>query len=261
MSDLKSSILATLQMYIECVKSASWAVIRNWPMLIGVIAAFFLFEVAVDKLVFFGHAGRFGAGILAAALISVYYLWLAEAASGNTITLKRLPAFDWGLFLSIISVSFILYIIWLVTSPYQMQNAASAAIINLLIIFLFNAIPESIYLHRSESIAAFSKAINFTKENWIEWYLPFLLLLLPIFLRSSDPIAVLLSFSTMLAPLLPATVIIYSWSGVAAQWVPAPLALLCGLVIGNWFMLFRGFLFQELDSGSRRRRMFLAKQR
>ena len=54
-------------------------------------------------------------------------------------------------------------------------------------------------------------------------------------------------------------------SGKATPWGPQfglvgiALGFALGVILGNWFMLFRAHLFNDLESGSRRRRIYQAK--
>lgn len=264
-SDLTLAIKATLEIYKECVINATRGLVQNWILLVGTVACLIVFSILLPVFGQFGRVGGFMLGLLFDALLALHYSWLSETVSKNKLRWRSLLEFDWGLFIAIISVSFILYIVWLVTFPFSQQPDARAAIIivQLLIVFLFNAIPESIYIHRSESIAAFSLAASFTKENWIEWYLPFVILLLPWIWIGGHPVEVLLTIS-MLSPLMPGVIIILGLSELlpnSAAIIGYYGFLVVGVSLSTWFMLFRGFLFKELSSGSRRRRIYLAKQR
>ena len=142
----------------------------------------------------------------------------------------------------------------------------------LLIFILLNPAPEVIYQVRHDSpLDVFKNAYEFVIENWIEWFLPIALLLLPL-VAAPDGIAsffrlsrragrgVGLDFAQILT--LPFT-IIESWLsylGIASN-VGGILGLLLTPVLAVCLLLFRGHLFASLSGSSRRQRQFTAKLR
>jgi hypothetical protein len=124
------------------------------------------------------------------------------------------------------------------------------------LVLIFNAVPEVIHQRRYDGLTALIYAANFTRANWIEWFLPLLVLVLPVLIiLPSYFLGVLASTE----PLLPALVIVHSWEPLG--YYAGSVMSLTGLVLGNWFMLFRAQLFNELDGGSRRRMVYRAKQK
>ena len=118
------------------------------------------------------------------------------------------------------------------------------------------------YIHRYESIHALGHAAQFTRENWIEWFLPLLLLLSPLFLFAPSLLAII--FLNSSSEFLPSIILVQAAPSLAAilglsgEWIGLVFSII-GVVLAHWFMFFRGFLFKDLESGSRRRRMFDAK--
>ena len=105
--------------------------------------------------------------------------------------------------------------------------------INLVLVVLFNAVPELIYLGHSGLVDLLSRSYQFIVANWIEWFPPNLLFLVGIELL---------------------------W------WLPlgdGMLPLIVRVALVSLFLYFamvvRGFLFIELDGSTRRARLFRHK--
>lgn len=253
---------ATGQMYWLSAVEATKSLRRNWIIIPASFAASVIFFVAYSLLGGIGFAGGLFIGLLQIALISLYYSWISETINREKLKLKDIVVFDYSLFSTTISVAFILFIAQFIIS--SLINGLGVdwimSILGLAILLLFNALPEVIYVHRYEGMYALGQAERFTRENWIEWYLPFVVLLAP--LIAINPIQVLDMLSGIDA-LLPAMPLVH----VAFLLFPpyGTGALLLGLLVGvsflNWFMLFRGVLFKELETGTRRQRIYRAKQR
>lgn len=260
MEDLNLIVKATLQMYLECAVQASKWLAKNWLVLLASVALFLLFTMSIRLFGGLGLAGGFLLGFISALLTAQYYSWLQSTVDKDRLRLEDFYQIDWPMFISVISVGFLLYLLhWVVSGiAAGMSDRSVILIFYLLIVFAFNAIPEVIYIKRLESVNAFGEALRFTKENWIEWYIPFIILLLPSLIFNPSPVSVLLQFA-LISPLFPGVMLIGAWSQLFRE-VPQ-LGLVIGFIIAHWYMIFRGFLFRDLEGGTRRRRIYLAKQK
>ena len=120
--------------------------------------------------------------------------------------------------------------------PVLAQAAGGGAIVlaaYLVILVLFNAVPELIYLGHHSTLELLSESYEFVTENWLELFAANLLLGLPIVLVIGLP-----------------------GSGLAGIVKIASLALFV-----YYAMVVRGFLFLELSGTSRRSRIFRHKAR
>lgn len=260
MSDsFSSQFLATLRTYATCGAKASRALARNWPIPAGGFLLYFLFILTAPFFTPFGMVGGMMIALIATAAISVFYGWLEEAIGGRTLKWSDYAEFDTARFWAFVSVSFILWIV-----PWFLQNLlagldAELAIrfVRVAIVFMFNALPETVYLRRYERLYAFKAALEFTQKNWIEWYGPFLLISLPWLISGSVTLTQLLESTDVL---LPVGMLLALPAQLFPQIPRVPLIVL-GVVAASWFLLFRGFLFLELESGSRRARAFREKFR
>lgn len=251
---------ATALIYADSVKLAAKGLVRNWPILLGSVALFYLFVFSSAFFSQFGFAGGMIAGLIQIAMLTYYYSWIAATVQKERLSFKDLVEFDYSLFFNIISVAFIFFIVQFLLQMLTQGMDADFLLmcVQLGLVLVFNAIPEVVYQHRIESTYALSEAARFTRDNWIEWYLPLLLVILPWLL--SNPNSVLLTLSSS-DPLLPPFIVM---KGVMISYstsvFSAALPVLA-LIVATWFMLFRGFLFQALASGSRRQRIYKSKQR
>jgi len=240
-----------LKTYSNAARLATKGLIRNWVLVLASIAAFILYQSTAQLFGRFGFAGGMVVGLANLLLLTLYYSWLSEVSDGGRLEVKELIKLDYSLFSGTINAAFIIYLATLLASyVFHGSNSALILILNLLIVLVFNALPESLYIQRYDGMGALSFAANFTRENWIEWYLPFVLLLTPfLYQLGSMPALIALSGST---PFLPASIIVLGATEVLVmfginQW----LGLLLGVILSNWFMLFRAELFRSLERGVR----------
>ena len=112
------------------------------------------------------------------------------------------------------------------------------ALIQVAVYILLNPAPELIYQTRSSGIGVISDSYNFVVENWLEWFLPNIVLTL-----AGYCIFNILSAISIGLP------------GVVQIFI---VAVGMGLCL-SYFMIFRGFLFAELHGSTRRSRAYRYK--
>lgn len=268
-TNLKLFFLATLFAIKDSAVEAFKDLLKNWIIIPGTILAFYLFSLIVPFFSALGIAGGFIAGFIYVALISMYYLWLSRTLRGEKLNWRDLKDFDQGLFWSFISVGFIFWILSYLFRPLgQMPDTLWAfGCFKLALFLLFNPIPEIVYIQRSESLYALKESFDFVKRNWIEWFIPLVILFSPLLIL--NPYFVLTSiaganpFTAAAEPLLP-PLLIFSLTRLTLDIQLGGLeviAIIFSLAITNWFMLFRGHFFQALESGTRRKRIYEMKNR
>jgi len=148
--------------------------------------------------------------------------------------LKGFSTYLWEL----VQISFILWI------PLQVLAMVLAStpnggliyfLIKIILYILLNPVPEFIYQTRSSGIELLSASYNFIVENWIEWFLPNIIItVVGYFLRNA------LSVVTLGLPGFVRLFIVNFGFGLCL----------------TYFMLFRGFLFAELHGTTRRSRVY-----
>ena len=148
--------------------------------------------------------------------------------------LKGFTVYLWEL----VQISFILWIpmrvLWIVLASTP-NGALIYLLIEITLYVLLNPVPEFIYQTRSSGIELLGASYNFIVENWVEWFLPNIMMTVAgyFFLNFLG----ILTFG--LPGLLQLFIIVFGF----------------GLCL-TYFMVFRGFLFAELYGTSRRSRLY-----
>jgi len=248
----KNLIKAALLVWRDCAMDALRQLGRSWIIIPASALAWVVFVLSAGIFGRFGLAGGLITGIIEILLLTLYYGWLAGALKREKCSLRQMIAPDWSLFSDILSVVFLVYLV-LLALRFVAQGANSyplLALAQLIIFFVFNAIPEVVYIHNYQSTSALAYSAKFIRDHCLEWYLPFLLIVLPWLAGSPEYLLRMLAEGS---PFLPFLTII---QGVVA-WMPEGghlAGLLLALSVTNWFMLFRGNLFKALESGAIRKK-------
>lgn len=245
-----------LKIYLDSAHDAFIRLKKSWIVLAGILVLIlgFLFVSSVARQL--GFLGGILLSIYQALAITFYLGWLRDSRQSQRVRLEDLKELDWGIFQSVISILFILWICdWvLVMLGTGMDSGWSRVILQLLIVVILNSIPETLYLANRDGMDAVQESFSFTTRNWIEWFLPYIVLLSPLLLMGGASLPLLLSQANLFFPAVNLiTVPSFLFPGLSILTIPM------GLVLAHWFMLFRGKLYQELDVGSRRQRMFKSK--
>jgi hypothetical protein len=234
---------ATLWMYQKALQQSFQCVAKNWVVSFAPVA----YSIGLSLVGFIvGPLGLIGGlllGLAAQACVSsgLYLVEnmvkLGEANFDDFI--KGFTVYLWELLL-------IAFILWI---PMRVAGMALASVPNGALIFglikialyiLLNPLPEFLYQTRTSGIELLTASYNFIVENWIEWFLPNVLMTVAGFY-------VLQALGIVTAGL----------PGFLQLFV---IALGFGLCL-TYFMVFRGFLFAELHGTTRRSRVFRYKSR
>lgn len=249
---------ATIAMYLDCARAATTGLIKNWKILPGVLALLVLFYFAAMIFGGMGIAGGFILGIIQIIMISYYYLWLDEIVSRNALTFQDMKEFDSGMFFRVLNILFVLFIINFLFIGVRHTSPNLIICIEFLLVILLNAAPELVYINKYDGFSAITESVGFIKNNWIEWFVPFLVMASPVLLFI--PLQAFLLFMARGVIMIPGFSIATVWL-IFDYWISLYIAVPLAVIAGNWFMLFRGFLFKELVSGSRRQRAFRSRVR
>lgn len=263
-SDLAVLARVTASLYRESAAKALRGLRVNWLVVPASIGAYFLYNAVSGVLPSFlpGMAGGLALGLFQAFLLSCYYSWLSSTVRNDRLGWGDLMRFDQELFFGVIGIGFLLFISDLVLSQLTAGMDAHVVLLcaQLFIAIVLNPIPEVLYTHRFDGTHAVSHSFKFVRDNWIEWFVPFVLFMAPFFLLGYGALGALGTL-TSTDPLLPAAAAVRPWFGLAlGGFGSIILAGIFGITVGTWFMLFRGHLFVALDTTSRRRRIFQGRQ-
>lgn len=263
MSESNLLVRATLALYRDAVRDASRALARN-PWIVALPPLYsILLSVVQGVAMSLGMLGGFLFFLVSAACVSSFLSVLAEAVAHERIRMAELGQ-TFGRYLSSIAgVLFLFWIIGLLLALITEQNPSLgwlAIAINLVLFFLCNPLPELVYQSMRDGMGLVDEAVQFMRENAVEWLLPVLVMFLPLF-----ALGVRETFLAMAS--VGATTALQLIELTLRVWLP-PLAgagqivlLILASVILCWIMLFRGFLFRSLAQSGRRQRIFSARMR
>jgi hypothetical protein len=218
-----------------------------------------------------GIAGGFLLGIINALLVGATLRLIEQSLSGaRALRLTDVTESFGQYFWDVIGVGFVL---WLPTMLLDMGMQANpygqfiSSAFLLLVFILLNPAPEAIYQVRHNSpLDVFKTSYEFVLEHWIEWFLPFAILILPMVL-SPGGLQEFFSLSGLVGRgaglnffqilMLPVTAIEgwLSYVGIDSEGQGIILLLLTP-PLAMAILLFRGHLFAALHGSSRRQRMF-----
>jgi hypothetical protein len=245
-----------VKIYMLAALDASQRIRGSWSAIVGLLALALGLLLINTVSVHLGILGGFLQSIYQAVAITYYLGWLRESSQFRRLRFSELKSFDWGLFQSVISILFILYLLqWGVVMLTTGMNAGWAfAILQMLVVVLLNSLPETLYLTRRDGMDGIQESFSFTTANWIEWYLPYLIILSPLLLMGGYSLPTILAQTHIFSPAL-AVISVPAILFPGLQVLVLPL----GLILSHWFMLFRAKLYQELEGGSRRQRIFKSR--
>ncbi|MBH0181486.1 MAG: hypothetical protein HP490_07385 [Nitrospira sp.] len=262
---------ATLHLYRQALQATWRSLMRSWVMVAALIGFALLFVGAARIVGPLGMIGGVLLGLVNALLVGATLRLIEQSLSAvRTIQFTDVTESFGHYFWDVIGVGFVL---WLPMMALDMSTQANpyggffSSAVMLLLFILLNAAPEVIYQIRHDSpLDVFKASYEFVLEHWIEWFLPFAILALPIVVSPSG-IQEFFNLSTGIGRgaglnffqlmLLPFTLIggWMSYIGLDpdAQWI---FLLLLTPLVATTALLFRGHLFALLRSSTRRQRMF-----
>jgi hypothetical protein len=269
-----NQLVAAFELYRQALRKTWQSLLRGWLTIVAVIAFLFLLFMAQQIAAPLGMAGGFLLGAVNALLVGMTLSLIEQGvAYGRPITIKDIFDSFGQYFWDVIGVGFVLWIPLMALDMGTQQNPSGQWIsyaVMLLIFILLNPAPEVIYQVRHDSpLDVFKQAYDFVLENWIEWFLPIAVLLLPLIVAPGGLTAFFLlshrigrgaglDFSQIL--MVPFT-ILGSWLssfGIAPE-LAQYLILLLTPPLAVSILLFRGHLFASLSRSSHRSRQFASQ--
>lgn len=224
------------RIYAESLSKALSVIGKNlWTLLLPV-GVFIASLFAGTLLAPLGLVGGFILGFLISALYGSYLYFVSGLVTSGRVLLSEIKGSFGGLLWPVIGVGFVVWIAeWVVGALVSgMPNGGTLMLLfNLLValLVLVNPTPEVIYDRGSSSgMATLQRSFQFVQENWIEWYVPNLLLGVAAY---------------------------YLWRfGAGLGGVGSIVAMIALAAFFHVAMVFRGFLYKTLDGSSHRQRMF-----
>lgn len=273
---MTNQLVAAFDLYQKALHQTWQSLRRGWITILAVIGFLILLLLAQQLAAPLGMAGGFLLGAVNALLVGATLSLIQQSIFyARTLTIKDVFDSFGHYFWDVIGVGFVLWLPLMALDMGTQQNPNGVLIsyaVMLLIFILLNPAPEIIYQVQHDSpLDVFKSAYEFVLENWIEWFLPIALLLLPLLAAPNGLMAFFvlsrragrgagLDFSQIL--FLPFT-ILESW--LSSFGVDPELAryimLLFTPALAVSLLLFRGHLFASLYGSSHRQRQFASQQR
>lgn len=222
----------------KIAKQSIELITKNWFMVflglayatINMVAYMFISIIAIGPLAI---VGGFLLAILSAALMSHYLYMLNQVIKTGKINKYDVKdgfmAYIWKIY----GIYFIYWIVNLLLSRIQL-----GIVVPLILLLVLNVLPEVIYLKYYDAVGTITYSLEFIRENWIEWYIPNSLILLIIFFYTGNVFSagfnILINFS-----------------------ISKVLIFILSQFLFNYFMIYRGLLFELLSTSTRRKRAFM----
>lgn len=266
MVDVLSS---TVRLYREAMRATVRSFMNGWIIIIALIAFAIAFWLAASLARPLGIAGGFILGAVNALLIGSILSLIEQAVKGaRQLTFQDIRDSVGQYFWDVIGVGFVLWIPTMLLDTSLQANPGSQVFVVaalLLVFILLNPAPEVIYQVRHDSpLDVIKTSYEFVLENWIEWFLPLSVVLMPLgfslFVSLSSRLGRGAGLDFFQLLILPFTVL-SAWLttlGIPSEMTSvAALLLTPPLAVG--MLLFRGHLFAALHHSSRRQRAFQSR--
>ncbi len=268
MMNLVSSIL---HLYRQVLYSTGRSFARSWLTMVALIVFAVLFVVTSKIAAPLGIAGGFILGIVNALLVGATLRLIEQSLSASrTIQFTDVTESFGHYFWDVIGVGFVLWVPTMLLDMGMQANPYGQFLLSaflLLVFLLLNPAPEVIYQVRHDSsLDVLKTSYQFIMEHWIEWFVPFAILILPVvlspsglmeFFSLSDRVGRGAGLDFFQILLLPFTAIggWLSYVGFDSEGQVIVLLLLTPPT-AMAILLFRGHLFAALHGTSRRQRLF-----
>src|SRR5215831_10460210 len=179
------------QLYLQALKQTSRSFRRGWITIVAVIGFGGLFLLAVQIAGPLGIAGGFILGAVNALFVGATLSLIEQSiAHARTLTVQDVFESLGQYFWDVIGVGFVL---WLPLMALDMTVQANpygpllSYAVLLLLFLLLNPAPEVIYQTRHDSpIEVLKSCYDFVLEYWIEWFIPWVLVLVPFVLSPTS---------------------------------------------------------------------------
>jgi len=240
-----------LEVNSQVLKKTLTSLKDNWVIiftgivyiLINVVAMLLVFTLFTGILSIFAGIA---VAILSASLISNYFYLLFNVINYNRITLQD---FKDGFKYFLRKIYTVLFFAWIgsyllniIQGTLGFNPIVLNIIINISVFVLLNALPETLYLKVLDPMDSIMYAVDFIRENAINWLIPNLFFYLALYLITGNIMLNIFAIHTG------------TMLGLAGI-----IRYLFGQILFSFVMIYRGHLFKLLSTSTRRKRMFMKK--
>ena len=237
------TVKATIWIYRNTLKRSAELVRENWGVVFAPLAYSLILSAAGALLLPFGLIGGMLLLLVSDACMSSGLYLIENIVKGRKTSLddffRGFTVYLW----EIVLISFILWLPMRLTTEvfYSVPNGPLILLfIQIAVFIILNAVPELIYQSRASGLDLIPASYNFTIENWPEWLIPNLAILVA-------GIALMGALGSTVSA-LPFYMQIFIMTSAL------------GLFL-TYLMIFRGILFSELNGSNRRARIYRYKLR
>jgi hypothetical protein len=210
--------------YARVSRRAATLTLRHWW--IGLVAIVYLVAYTGVGMIVggFGIVGGFIATLAQAAFVSSWLVLLEGVIRHGRVTPADIAG-SFGVYLGdVVTFLFLLWVLRLVTGIAFADFAFVEIVFGLALLVFLSAVPEQIYLAHDSGAAIFVEGYRFVATYWVEWLPPIGLLFVA-------------SLAAWAIPVVPLAVVVF------------------GLALA-FMSIWRGLLYLELTTSSRRAREF-----
>jgi hypothetical protein len=236
-----TTIQATLWLYATAVRRSWESLLKNWVVSLAPWAYATLLSILAVLVAPLGIIGGLVLGVATQACLSSGLHLVKNIVESGRADIKDFTNGFTVYLWELLGIAFILWIplrllaMVLASAP---NGALIYGLVQIALYILLNPVPELVYQTRSSGLDLISDSYNFIVENWLEWFLPNVVL--------------------TIAGIFALNVLSATTSGLPAVVQIFIIALGMGLCL-SYFMIFRGFLFAELYGSTRRSRAYRYK--
>ncbi|MGD9764868.1 MAG: hypothetical protein AB7V27_14235 [Candidatus Binatia bacterium] len=229
-------LVVTIGIYRRAFARGALLAARNWPVVLSVFAYSAILTAGAHLSAYLGLVGGMIMSLLTSACLGSFLYLVEMIVRTQKVAWSDFTASFGVYFWDVVGVTFAIWLFWFVATPAigtLPQGPVVVLGIQLVLIVLFNAVPELIYLGHHGVVALLARSYQFIANNWIEWFPPNLVLMLGL-------------VALWGAPVNGNLVLQIAWVAVIAMFL-------------YFAMVVRGLLFIELDGTTRRTRAFRHK--
>lgn len=226
-----------------------------FPFIYGVV--YMLGMVLIGRLLARSYAPIIGfiIPLLTSLILSSYFSVLSDLIYYNRISFRNFSKTFMEYFASIYSVFFILMIISFFMPGIGVMMGATT-LIGAVITLALNPIAESIYIRGEYYTSAYTHSLEFMKENFLLWTIPFLIYLGILHLLGFDFAFMIVSNSIVDIPLGQEIMTGLSFTNPLD---PQNIKILLASIITAVYAIFRGNLYKILVGSTRRKRAYMGE--
>ena len=193
--------------------------------------------------------------LLTSLILSSYFSVLSDLIYYNRISFRNFSKTFMAYFASIYSVFFILMIISFFMPGIGVMMGATT-LVGAVITLALNPIAESIYIRGEYYTSAYTHSLEFMKENFLLWTIPFLIYLGILHLLGFDFAFMIVSNSIVDLPLGQEIMTGLSYTSPLD---PQNIKILLASIITAVYAIFRGNLYRILVGSTRRKRAYMGE--